>query len=109
MLCGVALPFARPAKSVETPAKSKPLSSTIRVAITEYIAGFVHGARSTTSFALLPLYTIHIGSDPGRSLQFLTAICVGSLIFQPVSVRVIDRCSPRAVLHACAFLQVVSC
>ncbi len=108
-LCGLPLPFARPAKDAENRHARRSVSSTLRIVLAENIAGFIHGVRYASSLALLPLYAIHLGSEPGRSLRFLTAMYVGSLIFQPISGRLIDRFSPRAMLLACGLVQVAFC
>lgn len=104
--CGLLLPLAKQASGIESKDPPKPVVTTLRIAMAENLAGFVHGARYGTSLALLPLYAIHLNSEPSRSLNLLSVMCVGSLIFQPISGRLIDRFSPQSVLLVSAIAQV---
>ena len=108
-VCGLPLPFAQQVSSAESHEASISIISTIRTAPAENIAGIINGASWGTLLALMPLYAIHLGSEPGRALQLLTGICIGSLICQPVVGRLIDRTSPRFVMAICGATQVVVC
>lgn len=109
IVCGLPLPFA------ETPQVSgdgdvpQSIMSTLRTAPAENFAAFINGASWGTQLSLLPLYAIHSGLEPGRALQLLTGICVGSLVSQPVLGRLIDRFSPTHVLAVCGAAQLLIC
>jgi MFS family permease len=81
----------------------------LRTAPSENFAGFINGASWGTQLSLLPLYAIHSGAEPGRALQLLTGMCVGSLACQPVVGRLIDRFSPSHVLIVCGAAQLAIC
>jgi predicted MFS family arabinose efflux permease len=50
---------------------------------------------------------MHLGRDSGDALRFLTAMCIGSLICQPLIGPVIDRFTPRLVLMVTGLAQII--
>ncbi len=106
-LCGLPLPLAQKMKTL--PEHQKPLSfaNVLRLAPAENIGSFVNGATWGSLLALFPLYAMHLGHDTGEALRFLTAMCVGSLICQPLIGRAIDRFTPRLVLMAAGLAQII--
>lgn len=109
IVCGLPLPFAEKPQGSSDGDVPQSIMSTLRVAPAENFAGFINGASWGTQLSLLPLYAIHSGSEPGRALQLLTGMCVGSLASQPLLGRLIDRFSPTHVLAVCGAAQLVIC
>jgi MFS family permease len=109
IVCGLPLPFAEKPQGDSDGAVPQSIMSTLRTAPAENFAAFINGASWGTQLSLLPLYAIHLGSEPGRALQLLTGMCVGSLVCQPVLGRLIDRFSPTHVLAVCGAAQLVIC
>ena len=108
-VCGLPLPWAERPQADEDGHVAQSIMSTLRVAPAENFAGVINGASWGTLLSLLPLYAIHSGSEPGRALQLLTGMCVGSLVCQPVLGRLIDRFSPAHVLAVCGAAQLAIC
>ena len=109
IVCGLPLPFADQPQVNDDGDVPKSIMSTLRIAPVANFASFINGASWGTLLALLPLYAIHSGSEPGRALQLLTGMCVGSLASQPILGRLIDRFSPTHVLAVCGAAQLVIC
>lgn len=109
IVCGLPLPFAEKPQVDEGGDVPQSILSTLRTAPAENFAAFINGASWLTLLSLLPLYAIHSGSEPGRALQLLTGICVGSLACQPVLGRLIDRFSPTYVMAVCGAAQLAIC
>ena len=109
IVCGLPLPLAQRPQAGGDGDLPLSIISTLRTAPSENFAGFINGASWGTQLSLLPLYAIHSGAEPGRALQLLTGMCVGSLACQPVVGRLIDRFSPAHVLTVCGAAQLVIC
>jgi MFS family permease len=106
-LCGLPLPLAQKMKTLQGNQKPLSLATVLRLAPAENIGSFVNGATWGSLLALFPLYAMHLGRDTGEALRFLTAMCVGSLISQPLIGWAIDRFTPRLVLVATGLAQIV--
>ena len=109
IVCGLPLPLAEKPQVSGDGDVPQSILSTVRTAPAENFAAFINGASWGTQISLLPLYAIHSGSAPGRALQLLTGMCVGSLVCQPVLGRLIDRFSPTHVLAVCGAAQLLIC
>jgi MFS family permease len=106
-LCGLPLPLAQKMKELPEHQKPLPFATVLRQAPAENIGSFVNGATWGSLVALFPLYAMHLGRESGEALRFVAAMCVGSLICQPLIGRAIDRFSPRLVLLATGLAQIL--
>lgn len=108
-ICCLPLPLAKPMEML--PEHQKPMSfrAVLHAAPTENFASFINGCTWGSALALLPLYAMHLGLESQQSLRFLTALCIGSMIGQPLIGRIIDRFNERWVLMACGSVQVLCC
>ena len=109
IVCGLPLPFADKPQVGDGGEVPLSILSTLRTAPAANFAGFINGASWGTQLSLLPLYAIHLGSEPSRALQLLTGICIGSLAAQPILGRLIDRFSAGSVLAICGAAQLIIC
>lgn len=106
VLCGLPLPLAKPMEKL--PEHQKPLSLMIvlKRAPAENIGSFINGATWGSLIALFPLYAMHLSLVQSEALEFLTAMCVGSLLCQPLIGRLVDYFTPRRVLMATGLIQI---
>jgi MFS family permease len=106
-LCGLPLPLAQKMKTLPEHQKPLPFATVLRLAPAENVGSFVNGATWGSLLALFPLYAMHLGRESGEALRFVTAMCVGSLICQPLIGRAIDRFTPRLVLMTTGLAQIL--
>lgn len=109
LLCGLPLPLAKPMETLPEHQKPMSFAAVLRAAPMENFASFINGCTWGSALALLPLYAMHLGLQGEQGLRFLSALCIGSLIGQPIIGRLIDKFTERLVLMVCGIVQVICC
>ncbi len=109
MLLAAVIPvfIARRAAPLHTEHGQASVLDTIRLAPAALSAALVYGALDGGLWGLLPVYAVRSGYSESAAALAITALSLGSLVFQyPLGI-LADRMNPRRLLIACAAVGVV--
>ena len=81
--------------------------SVLKLAPAIFAAAAVFGAIDAGMFGLLPVYAVRLGYSEAHAALIVSAIAIGSIVFQYPIGQLADRINRRYLLAFCAFTGVV--